>query len=201
MAEPEAIKAALELLLGRPSLAGERVLVTAGGTREPIDAVRAITNRSSGKMGFAVAAQAALRGAEVILIAGPCSQPTPPGVRRVDVETALEMRDAVRAEFGSATVAHAVDAESQRAGHVDVLTVAGDLRLTLRGLADYAGDRVDHGGWIAELRDAESAATAGEVALMEADDQSAIEEIQAPFRPYVDIEVVPVREISGWTAT
>ena len=105
MAEPEAIKAALELLLGRPSLAGERVLVTAGGTREPIDAVRAITNRSSGKMGFAVAAQAALRGAEVILIAGPCSQPTPPGVRRVDVETALEMRDAVRAEFGSATVA------------------------------------------------------------------------------------------------
>jgi acetolactate synthase-1/2/3 large subunit len=67
-------------------------------------------------------------------------------------------------------VAHAVDAESQRAGHVDVLTVAGDLRLTLRGLADYTGDRVDHSGWIAELRDAESAATAGEVALMEADD-------------------------------
>jgi acetolactate synthase I/II/III large subunit len=71
--------------------------------------------------------------------------------------------------FGAATVAHVVDAESQRAGHVDVLTVAGDLRLTLRGLADYAGDRVDHAGWIAELRDAESAAAAGEVALMQAD--------------------------------
>jgi phosphopantothenoylcysteine decarboxylase/phosphopantothenate--cysteine ligase len=105
MAEPEAIAAALELLLGRPSLVGERVLVTAGGTREPIDAVRAITNRSSGKMGFAVAAEAALRGADVILIAGPCALPTPPGVRRVDVETALEMREAVHAEFGSATVA------------------------------------------------------------------------------------------------
>lgn len=105
MAEPEAIGAALELLLGRPSLVGERVLVTAGGTREPIDAVRAITNRSSGKMGFAVAAEAAVRGAEVILIAGPCALPTPPGVRRVDVETALEMREAVHAEFGSVTVA------------------------------------------------------------------------------------------------
>jgi acetolactate synthase-1/2/3 large subunit len=72
--------------------------------------------------------------------------------------------------FGSAVVAHAVDAVSQRAGHVDVLTVAGDLRLTLAGLAGYGGDRVDHGGWIAELRDAESRAAAGEVALMEADD-------------------------------
>jgi phosphopantothenoylcysteine decarboxylase/phosphopantothenate--cysteine ligase len=105
MAEPEGIKAAVELLLGRPSLVGERVLVTAGGTREPIDAVRAITNRSSGKMGFAVAAEAALRGADVILIAGPCALPTPSGVRRVDVETALEMREAVHAEFGSVTVA------------------------------------------------------------------------------------------------
>lgn len=104
MAEPGAIEAALELLLGRPSLVGERVLVTAGGTREPIDAVRAITNRSSGKMGFALAAEAALRGADVILIAGPCALPTPAGVRRLDVETALEMREAVRAEFDSATV-------------------------------------------------------------------------------------------------
>jgi phosphopantothenoylcysteine decarboxylase/phosphopantothenate--cysteine ligase len=105
MAEPEAIKAAVELLLGRPTLVGERVLVTAGGTREPIDAVRAITNRSSGKMGFAVAAEAALRGADVTRIAGPSGLSTPPGVRRVDIETALEMRDAVHAEFDSVTVA------------------------------------------------------------------------------------------------
>jgi len=104
MAEPEAIAAVVKLLLGRPSLGAERVLVTAGGTREPIDAVRAITNRSSGKMGYALAAEAALRGADVVLISGPSALPTPPGVRRIDVETALEMREAVLAEFRSATV-------------------------------------------------------------------------------------------------
>jgi acetolactate synthase I/II/III large subunit len=72
--------------------------------------------------------------------------------------------------FGSAVVAHAVDADSQRAGHVDVLTVAGDLRLTLAGLAEHASDRVDHTAWIAELRDAESRAAAAESPLMAADD-------------------------------
>ena len=72
--------------------------------------------------------------------------------------------------FGSATVAHVVDAESQRAAHVDVLTVAGDITATLAGLADHVGERVDHGDWIAELRDVESRAAAGEVALMEAAD-------------------------------
>jgi acetolactate synthase-1/2/3 large subunit len=72
--------------------------------------------------------------------------------------------------FGSATVAHVVDAESQRAGHVDVLTVVGNITATLTGLADHAGDRIDHTDWIAELRDAESRAAAGEVALMEAAD-------------------------------
>ncbi len=71
--------------------------------------------------------------------------------------------------FGSATVAHVVDAESQRAAHIDVLTVVGNITATLTGLADHAGDRVDHTDWIAELRDAEAHATAGEVALMEAD--------------------------------
>ena len=54
--------------------------------------------------------------------------------------------------FGSAKVAHVVDAESQRAGHVEVTTVTGDIGATLRGLAEFTGDRVDHGGWIAELR-------------------------------------------------
>jgi phosphopantothenoylcysteine decarboxylase/phosphopantothenate--cysteine ligase len=104
MAEPEAIAATLALLLGPASLAGERVVVTAGGTREPIDAVRAIVNRSSGKMGFALAAEAARRGADVVLVAGPAALPTPAGVRRVDVETALEMREAVRAELSPASV-------------------------------------------------------------------------------------------------
>src|SRR5688572_16018862 len=104
MAEPAEIAGAVELLLGTRSLAGERVVVTAGGTREPIDRVRALVNRSSGKMGFALAAEAARRGAEVTLVAGPASLATPPGVRRVDVETALEMRAAVLAELPRASV-------------------------------------------------------------------------------------------------
>jgi phosphopantothenoylcysteine decarboxylase/phosphopantothenate--cysteine ligase len=99
MSEPVEIAAVVELSLGPRSLVGERVLVTAGGTREPVDPVRALTNRSSGKMGFAVAAEAARRGAAVVLVSGPASLPTPHGVRRVDVETALEMRDAVLAEL------------------------------------------------------------------------------------------------------
>lgn len=103
MAEPAAIVAALELLWRTRSLASEVVLVTAAGTREPIDPVRSITNRSSGKMGFALAAEAAQRGAEVVLVSGPSTLPTPPGVRRIDVETALEMREAVRREFPRAT--------------------------------------------------------------------------------------------------
>jgi phosphopantothenoylcysteine decarboxylase / phosphopantothenate---cysteine ligase len=104
MSEPAAIAGEVELLLGPKSLAGERVVVTAGGTREPIDGVRALVNRSSGKMGFALAAEAARRGAEVALVAGPSALATPPGVRRLDVETALEMRAAVLAEWPLASV-------------------------------------------------------------------------------------------------
>jgi phosphopantothenoylcysteine decarboxylase / phosphopantothenate---cysteine ligase len=76
-------------------LTGRTVLVTAAGTREPIDPVRFLGNRSTGKMGFAVAAAAAARGAQVLLIAGPTSLPTPPGVDRRDVTTALDMHAAV----------------------------------------------------------------------------------------------------------
>lgn len=104
MAEPEAIAAAAGLVLGSRSLADDVVLVTAGGTRERIDAVRFLGNRSSGKMGFAVAGEAARRGAEVVLVAGPSVLSTPPGVRRVDVESAREMREAVLRELPAATV-------------------------------------------------------------------------------------------------
>ena len=76
-------------------LAGKTVLVTAGPTFEPIDPVRGLTNRSSGKMGFAIARAAAEAGAQVTLIAGPVHLPTPRGVRRIDVETAQQMFDAV----------------------------------------------------------------------------------------------------------
>ena len=78
-------------------LAGRHVLVTAGPTHEPIDPVRYIANRSSGKQGFAIAAAAAAAGAQVTLVAGPVQLPTPRGVTRIDVQTAQDMADAVRA--------------------------------------------------------------------------------------------------------
>ncbi len=81
------------------SLVGRRIVVSAGPTYEDIDPVRFIGNRSSGKMGFAVAAAAARRGAQVMLIAGPVHLPTPEGVQRIDVRSAQQMRDAVFAQL------------------------------------------------------------------------------------------------------
>ncbi|MBL8648191.1 MAG: bifunctional phosphopantothenoylcysteine decarboxylase/phosphopantothenate--cysteine ligase CoaBC [Sphingosinicella sp.] len=80
-----------------PPLRGKHVLITAGPTHEPIDPVRYIANRSSGKQGFAIAGAIAALGAEVTLVAGPVTLATPPGVRRVNVETAREMAEAVEA--------------------------------------------------------------------------------------------------------
>jgi phosphopantothenoylcysteine decarboxylase/phosphopantothenate--cysteine ligase len=100
LAEPEEIAAAAARILGRRDLAGRRVVVTAGPTREPIDPVRFISNPSSGKMGYAVALVAARRGAEVVLVSGPTALPDPPGVRVVRVVTAEEMARAVEAEAG-----------------------------------------------------------------------------------------------------
>ena len=77
------------------TLAGKHILVTAGPTHEPIDPVRVIANRSSGRQGFAIAAAAAEAGARVTLVAGPVALETPPGVDRIDVETAEQMADAV----------------------------------------------------------------------------------------------------------
>ena len=77
------------------NLRGKHILVTAGPTHEPIDPVRVIANRSSGRQGFAIAAAAARAGAEVTLVAGPVALPTPAGIARIDVETAEEMANAV----------------------------------------------------------------------------------------------------------
>jgi phosphopantothenoylcysteine decarboxylase/phosphopantothenate--cysteine ligase len=100
MAEPQAIFDAVMALLegprGRP-LAGKHVLVTAGPTAEALDPVRLLTNRSSGRQGFAIAAGLAALGARVTLVAGPVSLPTPSGVKRVDVESAREMLAACEA--------------------------------------------------------------------------------------------------------
>lgn len=95
MTDPEAIVQAVEAAAGAGPLAGRTVLVTAGPTHEPVDPVRFLGNRSSGRMGFALAAEAARRGARVILVAGPVALATPPGVRRIDVVTAREMEKAV----------------------------------------------------------------------------------------------------------
>jgi len=103
--EIEAIAAAAERAATPPRLRGEVVLIDAGPTAEPIDPVRVITNRSSGRMGFALAEVAARQGAEVILVAGPVGLATPPGVERIDVGTAREMRDAVLASLPRATIA------------------------------------------------------------------------------------------------
>ncbi|MGC8698165.1 MAG: bifunctional phosphopantothenoylcysteine decarboxylase/phosphopantothenate--cysteine ligase CoaBC, partial [Halothiobacillus sp.] len=95
MEEPEAIASALLAPTSSVNWHGKRVVITAGGTREPIDPVRFIANRSSGKMGFALAASAQAAGAAVTLICGPNALPTPSGVTRIEVETALEMQAAV----------------------------------------------------------------------------------------------------------
>jgi phosphopantothenoylcysteine decarboxylase / phosphopantothenate---cysteine ligase len=98
---PDRLLAEVEALLptARGSWDGVRVLVTAGGTREPIDSVRFIGNRSSGRMGLALAEQAARRGAEMTLVSANVSLPEPAGIRRVDVETARELSAALREEF------------------------------------------------------------------------------------------------------
>ncbi len=99
MAEPAAILDAIEGLLagaaGRP-LTGRKAVVTAGPTFEPIDPVRGLTNRSSGKQGYAIAAALAELGAEVTLVSGPTALGAPPGVTRIDVESALEMQAATQ---------------------------------------------------------------------------------------------------------
>jgi len=105
MSEAGAIADAVLSVLNRcRDLEGESVLITAGPTQEPLDPVRYITNRSTGKMGYALAEAAAARGAHVILISGPVHLTAPNGVTLVRVRTALEMREAVLEHLGPATI-------------------------------------------------------------------------------------------------
>lgn len=106
MAEPEEIVERIQRMLTEPAadLTGQCVIVTAGPTREPMDPVRFFTNRSSGKMGYALAEAARDAGAEVVLISGPVSLETPQGVRRVNVNTADEMLHAVLQDLPRANV-------------------------------------------------------------------------------------------------
>ncbi len=105
MAEPdEIVDFVKKILIPNPDYANKTVLVTAGGTSEPIDPVRFITNRSSGKMGIAIAQKALARGAKVILITGNISVPVPEGAERINVSTTAEMYDAVMANMKYADV-------------------------------------------------------------------------------------------------
>lgn len=106
MPDPEVLVEAVQRILEAPlDLAGKKVMITAGPTYEPIDPVRFIGNRSSGKSGYALAQAAAKRGAQVTLVSGPVSLPDPAGVDVIRVGTALEMLDAARAAFEGADVA------------------------------------------------------------------------------------------------
>ncbi len=105
LAEPDRIADIVASLgLNRRDLEGETVLITAGPTQEPLDPVRFISNRSSGKMGYALAEAAVRRGARVVLVSGPVQLPEPPGVLVVHVHTAIEMRDAVMEHLNDASI-------------------------------------------------------------------------------------------------
>jgi phosphopantothenoylcysteine decarboxylase / phosphopantothenate---cysteine ligase len=141
--EPRALLDTIEAAVPGPSgpWDGLRVLVSAGGTREPIDPVRFIGNRSSGRMGFALAERAAARGAEVTLVAANVSLPAPRGVRRVDVETAAELADALAREFDTTDVlvmaAAPADFRPKRAAGEKIHREGtGDLELDLEPTED-----------------------------------------------------------------
>lgn len=104
MEEPELIVSALASALTGNKLEGKKVVITAGPTREPIDPVRYLSNHSSGKMGYAVAQAAAEQGAEVVLVSGPVSLTVPPGIKRISVQTADDMLEAVMSEINSAQI-------------------------------------------------------------------------------------------------
>ena len=132
MLEPADILAALPL--GQGALAGRRVLVTAGPTFEPIDPVRGLTNLSSGKMGYAVAQAAAEAGAEVCLVSGPTCLAASAGVRRIDVQSAADMRNAVLRELPSGVfiaVAAVADYRVDAAASQKIKKTAEGLTLNL----------------------------------------------------------------------
>ncbi len=143
--EPERIvDAVIDLLSAQLPLAGKKVLVTAGGTREAIDPVRYIGNRSSGKMGYAVAAAAEKLGAEVVLVSGPVALGDPAGVRVIRVESAQEMRAAVLDEFSGSDIiikaAAVADYRPQTAAQHKIKKQAEQLTLVLEKNPDILAE-------------------------------------------------------------
>jgi phosphopantothenoylcysteine decarboxylase/phosphopantothenate--cysteine ligase len=167
MAEPEQIAARVEAILGRgeSALRGRRVLVSAGGTREPLDSVRYLGNRSSGRMGVALAAEARRRGAEVTLLAANLAVPAPDGVAVVETPTAAELEAAALARADADVVLMAAAVADYRPAEaradkrpkdgstwtvaldptVDVLAALGALRRDGQVLVGFAADGADPG--------------------------------------------------------
>jgi phosphopantothenoylcysteine decarboxylase/phosphopantothenate--cysteine ligase len=144
LAEVGQIVEAIETMLAPKDLQGERLLVTAGPTREPFDPVRFISNYSSGKMGYAIAVMARRRGAAVTLVSGPTSLPPPAGVAVIPVNTALEMRQAVLAHFAEATVvikaAAVADYRPAECRTSKIKKKAGPMTVTLERNPDIIGE-------------------------------------------------------------
>jgi phosphopantothenoylcysteine decarboxylase/phosphopantothenate--cysteine ligase len=132
--QEEILKTVREVLQGKQDLVGETILVTAGPTCEDLDPVRFLTNRSSGKMGYAVAATAARRGAKVALVSGPTALETPQGVERIDVRSTEEMQRAVQSKFAGCTIAifAAAVADYRPAEKSGQKIKHGEAELTLR---------------------------------------------------------------------
>ena len=153
LAEPSDILAAVNDIFDKKDLAGVKIMVTAGPTREPIDPVRFISNHSSGKMGYAIAERARARGAQVLLISGPSPLTPPWGVERVEVGSAAEMAEAVRDRFNdvdvvikAAAVADITPAKvsshklkKDECGDVIPLSRTEDI---LKGLGKKKGDKI-----------------------------------------------------------
>jgi phosphopantothenoylcysteine decarboxylase/phosphopantothenate--cysteine ligase len=149
MLEPADLAERLQALLpGSGALAGKRVLITAGPTRECIDPVRFISNRSSGKMGFAVAQAAREAGATVVLVAGPVTLPTPSGVARLDVESAADMLNAVLRELPGTDVfistAAVADYRPTRAAEQKIKKTSETLELAMQRTTDVLATVAAH---------------------------------------------------------
>lgn len=144
MAEPGDIMEEIETILSPKDLKGERIVVTAGPTYEAIDPVRFIGNRSSGKMGYALARMALRRGAEVTLISGPSSLLPPRGIRYISVESAEEMRKAVTANLKDATIvimaAAVADYRPNKAVSEKMKKGAGSISLDLEKTEDIISE-------------------------------------------------------------
>ena len=141
MAEPdEIVDFVKKILIPNPDYANKTVLVTAGGTSEPIDPVRFITNRSSGKMGIAIAQKALARGAKVILITGNISVPVPEGAERINVSTTAEMYDAVMAnmKYADVIIKAAAPSDYSVKNYSDNKIIGESITLTLKKNPDIA---------------------------------------------------------------